>query len=127
MARDDVRTSTVAIIGLLGAILTFAVILLLMVVYYHAEVDQDYRKNVSQPDFEVENVLADQQAKLVEYRWVDQEKKIVAIPIDRAMGIVVRELSSGTPAEPQRKEPSSVSPQQGSTEGRGEQSDEQGQ
>ncbi len=90
---DDVQTSTVAVVAFLGAILTFAAILLLTVVYYRIEARQEYVKNVSQPYLEVENLVAGQQAKLVEYRWVDRERQIVAVPIDRAMDLVVKELS----------------------------------
>ena len=48
--------------------------------------------------------LAYQRGKLVEYRWVDQEKQIVSIPIERAMELVVEELASpasgdGSPTE----------------------------
>jgi len=40
-------------------------------------------------------VTAEQQGQLNSYRLIDQSKQIVAIPIDRAMGIVVQDLAAG--------------------------------
>ncbi|NLX94968.1 MAG: hypothetical protein GXY83_02205 [Rhodopirellula sp.] len=91
--HEDVNTPLLALIGLLGSILVFAVIVLLTILYYGAEARQEYVKNVSQPYAELDNLLASQRAKLVEYRWLDQKSKSVAIPIDRAMQLVVAELS----------------------------------
>ena len=34
-------------------------------------------------------MLAQQRARLAGYRWIDRDQKIVAIPIDRAMAIIV--------------------------------------
>lgn len=93
-AYEDVRTSTLALVGLLGAILTFAVVVLLMVVYYRVSARERYEKQISQAPAELSNLVANQQARLAEYRWVDQQKGVVTIPIDRAMQLVVSELSS---------------------------------
>ena len=43
------------------------------------------------PEKNAESILANQAAALTEYRWIDQDKNIVAVPIDRAMEIVVQE------------------------------------
>lgn len=93
-AYEDVRTSTLALVGLLGAILTFAVVVLVMVVYYRVSARERYEKQISQAPAELSNLVANQQARLAEYRWVDQQKGVVTIPIDRAMQLVVSELSS---------------------------------
>ena len=95
--QNDLNTSVIAVVGLLGAILVFAIIVLLMVVFYRFEARQQaelYR----QPPAEVSNLVAEQQAKLARYRWVNEEEKIVAIPISRAMDLVVAELSQETEA-----------------------------
>ncbi len=39
------------------------------------------------PAAELKRVEADQTGRLAGYRWVDRDKRIVAIPIDRAMAI----------------------------------------
>ena len=38
---------------------------------------------------EYANLTADQQARLAKYQWMDEKQKIVAIPIKRAMELVV--------------------------------------
>ena len=41
---------------------------------------------------DAKNLLAEQEAKLNRAGWLDREKGIVAIPIERAMELVVDEL-----------------------------------
>jgi len=92
---DDVRTSTVALVGFLGAIILVGIVFLLQVVYYRAAAAQYREKELDQPVVELVRVTADQQAALTQYRWVDQAKGVVAIPIERAMELVVREGAPG--------------------------------
>ena len=97
--RDDVNTPAIALVGLISALLLFAIIILLQVVFYRLEAQQRYEKDVSQPPAELSNLVHNQQARLAEYRWVDEKKKIVAIPIQRAMELVLADLSiSAKPA-----------------------------
>jgi hypothetical protein len=42
----------------------------------------------SDPAADLSAVLAQQRARLAGYRWVDRNKRIAAIPIDRAMAII---------------------------------------
>ena len=93
-SHEDVNTPLLALIGLLGSILVFAVIVLLTILYCAAGRTPRVRQNVGQPYAELDNLLASQRAKLVEYRWLDQKSKSVAIPIDRAMQLVVAGFSS---------------------------------
>jgi hypothetical protein len=98
-SQNDVNTPLLALIGFLGSILVFAIIVLLTVVYYEAEEREEYVKNISQPYAEVDNLLASQQARLVEYRWVDEKNQVVAIPIQRAMQLVVAQRGSDSKSE----------------------------
>jgi hypothetical protein len=91
--EEDLNTSAIALVGFLGAILVFAVIVILMIVFYQVEARQQYEKDVSQAYGQVSQLAADQQGRLASYGWVDQEKKIARIPVKRAMGLVVAELS----------------------------------
>lgn len=102
---DDVKSATIAFVGLIVAILTFAVMILAMVVYYQASARERYEKQISQAPEELATVTANQQARLAEYRWVDQSKGIVAIPIDRAMGLVVAEQSARRDGKPAHAAP----------------------
>jgi hypothetical protein len=91
--RDDVNTPAIAMVGLISALLFFAVIVLLEVMFYRMEAQQRYDKDVSQPFVELTTLMDRQRAKLADYRWVDEKKGVVAIPIDRAMELVVADLS----------------------------------
>ena len=96
--RDDLNTPVIAVVGLLGAIVVFALIVLLMVVFHRVEARQRYARDVDQPYAQVTQLLAEQQGRLAGYGWVDQKKGIAHVPIDRteygpgAMDLVVAEL-----------------------------------
>jgi dsRNA-specific ribonuclease len=96
---EDVKTTTIALVGLIGAIVTFAVMLSLMALYYYASARQVLNKQINQAPAELSELVARQEASLAEYRWVDQSKGVVAIPIDQAMKLVVAELSTAKEKE----------------------------
>ncbi len=101
---DDVNTPVIALVGFISAILFFAIVVLLEVVFYWAEAQQ--RENDVGPPQELATLTHNQQARLAEYRWVDQKKGVVAIPIDRAMELVVADLSgSAKPARGKEGKP----------------------
>jgi len=102
---DDVKTSTVALFGLIGAIITFALVVFVMVLYYRFAAQERFDKLISQAPAELSDVTANQQAKLAEYRWIDQSKGVVAIPISRAMNIVVAELLAEAGHKPPTAKP----------------------
>jgi hypothetical protein len=88
---DDVKTSKIALVGFLASIIVVIIVVLLQVIYYHAVAVQVKEKDVDSPLVELQRAASAQQARLLQYHWIDQSKGVVAIPIDRAMEIVVRE------------------------------------
>jgi hypothetical protein len=111
MAEENkVNAGTIALVGFVATVLVVEIILLLMVLYYHVAAQQAYEKDISQPAAELVKIETAQRAKLNEYRWADPQKKIVAIPVSRAMKLVVEELAaaeetaSETPVAPGGKE-----------------------
>lgn len=102
--HDDVKTSTVAIVGFLGAILTFVVIVLMMVIYHRVANRLEEERTIQEPYAELENSLADQQARLVQYEKIGETeedgkaKTVFRIPIQRAMQLELAAWRSG--AEP---------------------------
>jgi len=104
MAEENkVNAGTIALVGFVATVLVVEIILLLMVLYYHVAAQQAYEKDISQPAAELVKIETAQRAKLNEYLWADPQKKIVAIPVSRAMKLVVEDLAraeeavSGTP------------------------------
>jgi hypothetical protein len=98
--RDDVRTSSIAMAGLLGMIVVVTLVIFLQVMYYQFEEQQEQVKNTDEPNVEVGNVVAEQQATLASYGWVDPQKKIVGIPIQRAMHVALAEIKAGKFPQP---------------------------
>jgi hypothetical protein len=90
--QDELDTSAVALVGFVGAIVLFAVIVVLVVVFYQVEAREQYAKDTSQAYGQVSRLAADQQGRLAGYGWVDEEDGVARIPIDRAMDLVVSEL-----------------------------------
>ncbi len=98
--HDELNTPAIAVVGFLGAILVFATIVLLLIVFYREEAQQHDDKDLSRPPSEVTDLVFRQQSLLVgRSRWMDQEKGIVGIPIDRAMKLVVDEISRDPEAD----------------------------
>lgn len=90
--RDDLNTPLVALVGFLGAVMVFVIVLFLGVLYRRVETRQQYDKDITQPYTEVSDLANRQRANLASYGWVDQENGIVAIPIGRAIDLTVREI-----------------------------------
>ena len=84
---------------LAGAIFLASLVLIVVgleAMYYHAENAEWDRKVLNEQPEELRKVRADQTEHLTSYRWVDAPNHVVAIPIDRAIELEVRDLG-GTP------------------------------
>jgi hypothetical protein len=91
-ARDDVDAPLIAVLGFIGALLVFLLIIGLEVLFYSMERAERERKYIERAPTERSQLQAEQMARLTEYRYLDEKKGVVAIPIDRAMELVVDEL-----------------------------------
>ena len=90
---EDPDTSTLALIGVVGAILIFVIIVLLQGLFYRVEQAEIDRKVLGQAPETLTRIRAEQEEGLRSYRWINEQEGIVSIPIDRAMELVVREMS----------------------------------
>ncbi|QDU07171.1 hypothetical protein [Gimesia aquarii] len=90
-AYDDLDTTMIAYVGTVGTIITFFLVFGIAAFYYAFAKTENEKKVINVPEVNAESILANQAAALTEYRWIDQDKNIVAIPIDQAMQIVVQE------------------------------------
>ena len=92
MARyDDINTKLVGAVGLVSVLAVVGSIVGIQALYNNFELSEQERKVVAIEAIDAKNLLAEQEAKLNRAGWIDREKGIVAIPIDRAMELVVRE------------------------------------
>ena len=96
--RGDPDAPMTVVVGVVGAVLVFVVIVLLQALFQSAEQAELARKVTSAAPAELESLRAEQLGLLNGYRWVDREKGIVAIPIEQAMELTVRDAGARTPA-----------------------------
>ncbi|MBN1854130.1 MAG: hypothetical protein JW829_15490 [Pirellulales bacterium] len=93
MDQYEINSQKILLVMLLAIILTAVVVVGLQAFYYF------YTSNLATADTngglptKFESILAAQETSLTDYRILDQEKGTVAIPISRAMELVVDELS----------------------------------
>lgn len=91
MRTDDPNVSTSALVGIIGAILLVVIIVALQGYFMKAKRDELERKVAGNPVQELADLRSGQIERLTAYRWVDRKKGVVAIPVERAMEIAVRE------------------------------------
>lgn len=94
MRYDDPDVPASAIVGIIGAILLFVIIVALQALFYRMEERELVRKVYDQPYEELQALDADQLETLNSYGWVDQQNQIAHIPIERAMELVVADLQA---------------------------------
>jgi hypothetical protein len=97
--HNDLNSVKIAWVGFLGALVTFIVILAMQVLYYSTVVQETEQKVVQSPTTQSDTLLAEQAVKLTRYGWIDRQKQQVTIPIDRAMELVVNDLSAASSEE----------------------------
>ncbi|QDV21247.1 hypothetical protein Pan153_59340 [Gimesia panareensis] len=90
-AYDDLDTTMIAFVGVVGTIITFFLVFAVGALSYSLEKAETEVKVIEVPEVNSDSILASQAAALSEYHWIDQDKNIVAVPIDRAMEYVVQE------------------------------------
>ena len=89
-ARDDLNTPLIVTIGVLFVVLTFVLIVLLQVYFYKAQANEYQARVIEPQSVELSGYLADQATELHGYAWIDREKGVVKIPIERAMELLVQ-------------------------------------
>lgn len=90
--NDDLHVSSIVFIGTLAVILTVVAIFAAQALYFNYANFETQRKVILAPTPDSDSRLAEEEAKLARYSWVDREAEIVTIPIERAMELVVNEL-----------------------------------
>lgn len=91
MRYDDPDVPASAVVGIVGAILLFVIIVGLQALFYRMEERELARKVYDQPYQELQQLDADQLETLNSYGWVDPQQQIARIPIERAMTLVVEQ------------------------------------
>lgn len=83
--HGDLNLKLLAVIGIVSTLLLIEIVVVAEAYFYNTQEEEIIAKQVSQPSWELSEILLGQQTELNSYRWVDREKQRVSIPIDRAM------------------------------------------
>ncbi len=114
--KDELNTPAIVTMGIVGALGLFVAIVALQAWFAKLQRDEYQRRMVAPKSEELAGVIADQQEQLNTYRWIDREKGVVAVPIERAMELVTREQEAAreaalaAPAASTRVAPKSAPP-----------------
>ena len=90
-AKENLDTGMILTVGILLTVLVLVMILLVQGWFYKAQTDEYVRKVIEPRSEELASAVAEQQEALHSYRVIDAEQGTVAVPIERAMELVVRE------------------------------------
>jgi hypothetical protein len=91
---DSINTRLVAYIGVVGTLILIAIIIALQVVFFEMSNTEEARKDPKATAPVLADYRASQQEKLNGYKVLDPAKGIYAIPIDRAMDLVIQEQNA---------------------------------
>lgn len=89
--RHELDVPVVLAVGLVGTVVLLAIVLFLQGLYNRAETAVFERMAVRETPPELQRMRAEQLAALNGLRWVDEKAGVVAVPIDLAMELVVRD------------------------------------
>lgn len=92
---EDVNVPLMVTLGIVAVVVVYLSITFMTAWFYKYQQAEIERKVISQKFESLAKLEREQTEKLSSYRWVDKEKGIVAIPIDRAMELIVAEYSGG--------------------------------
>lgn len=93
--QDDPNSLLTYAVGAISCVLLFAIIIALEALFFWAQQREFDRKVTSRRPNELRQVQAESLEKINDYRWIDQEAGVVAIPIDEAMKNMVRDARTG--------------------------------
>ena len=89
--KEDPKASSTVIVAVIGALIVFVLIVALQAYFYNAEETEREGKVYAEVPQELAGLRAQQVEQLNSYHWVDQSKGTVAIPIERALELTVRD------------------------------------
>ena len=89
MKDDDPRSLSTFLVGLVGAVLLFVIVIFLQAIFLVTIDAEHQRKVIAAKPQELRLMRAEHTEALNGYRWVSEQSGVAAIPIERAMDLVV--------------------------------------
>jgi hypothetical protein len=97
MNEPDPDTLTTVTVGIVGTLLVIIVVVFIQGLYDQVNRAEFDRKVVAEVPAELRNLRAAQLTILNQTGWVDKKNGFVAIPIEKAMALLVAEPNPGAP------------------------------
>lgn len=94
---SDPDAGTTATVGIVGAILVVIVVVFVQGLYESASRAEFQRKVVGEVPQELRSLRAAQLSRLHESGWVDRQRGIVAIPVEKAMELLAADPDPAAP------------------------------
>jgi hypothetical protein len=92
---DRLNIVSITAIGMIGALLVYASFVALQA-FYNAEAEEiAMQRDAEGKSYELREYLARQRGELTEYRMLEKRNQIVALPIERAMRLVLEDVRGG--------------------------------
>ncbi len=95
---SKLNVAAVFTVAAAGALFVYTAVVALQAYYQSTVTAEEERKAVAGIDTEVRSLRAAQMTKLSEYKWVDQNKRTVTVPVDLAMELVTRDVTAKEPS-----------------------------
>lgn len=89
---SDPNPAWTAVVGIIGAVLTLAIIVALQALYNRVESEEIQRKIFDSVSDELTRARSEQLETINSYRWVDEAAGVAGIPIEAAMEKVLAEI-----------------------------------
>jgi hypothetical protein len=97
--RQPANVRTILVVGAISALLLLVIVLAVDAGYRWYESSQEAQYD-NRPVGIAPRLRDEQTRKLSEYRWVDESQRIVAVPVDRAMGMMLAEAATRPATQP---------------------------
>jgi hypothetical protein len=104
---EGLNVPAIATVGAVSVALTTAVVIGVQALYYRYAGAEVERKVIEAPTATADSRIAEQEARLARYSWLQRSDGRTTIPIERAMQLIVREHldaqseADGTDATPE--------------------------
>lgn len=92
--KDDPNAGAVWFVGLLSLFLTLLIIVVLQGIFFRMQDKEVYRKQLSGLSDEAAQLKNSQLSSMQEYRVIDKRARRYAIPLERAMELIIEENAS---------------------------------
>lgn len=96
---DEVDAGLLGVVGTFIAVVVVLIVVLLQAWFYNwrGNILEEQALPAGGPETPLGQAMLEQQAHIGSYHWVNREAGIRAIPIDRAMEVLAREMAAHNP------------------------------